>query len=408
MRIFSFRLPVVSRQLFYIFETFIVFLLLLTFVERVDILVLKRLGQVLSYPFLLVVTLCYWRQICSLLYKDWFLVGLTFIAIFSVGWSVYPEITAPNSRGLIRSTLFGVYFAMRYDVRDQLRLLAGVFACALLFSFLLAIAFPSVGVHTTGPHFGLWKGIFAHKNFLGRNMTLSAQIFLLLALYYRKWQIRCLLYTLFLLSIALVLLSRSTTALVAFLSVTPLLVAYKFLQRKYYKARVLASVSVLLTLITISSLAISSAELLLATQGKDLTFTGRSTLWNMLIQEYIPIRLFWGYGYRAFWPANSESINLGGWLPGHAHNSVLELLLALGLVGLSFYLLSLIPTLFRAFHNMFTAKSVLNFWYLQFVLILLIIDSMGMSSALDPVNLQWMLFVCTTFSLRKTRMKTKI
>jgi exopolysaccharide production protein ExoQ len=112
----------------------------------------------------------------------WVLVG---IALTSVLWSDVPDITLHHGVALIGTTAFGLYFAARYRMSEQRRLLGWALAIAAVLSLVFALALPSYGV-SSGIDAQGWRGISSHKNQLGSIMALSTMVFLFLALTSRK------------------------------------------------------------------------------------------------------------------------------------------------------------------------------------------------------------------------------
>jgi hypothetical protein len=66
----------------------------------------------------------------------WVLVG---IALASAIWTVAPDITLRRSLLLLGTTLFGIYLAMRYSLREQLQLLSWALGLVILLSIVFAI-----------------------------------------------------------------------------------------------------------------------------------------------------------------------------------------------------------------------------------------------------------------------------
>jgi O-antigen ligase len=67
--------------------------------------------------------------------------------------------------------------------------------------------------------------------------------------------------------------------------------------------------------------------------GRDLTFTGRTDLWNDLMSMAgSPMR---GYGYGSFWLGErmEKLWQMYWWHPNEAHNGFIEIYLELGIVG---------------------------------------------------------------------------
>lgn len=165
----------------------------------------------------------------------WLVVAIT---LASVLWSDVPMVTLGNSRHFLLMVSFGVYFAARYSLNEQLWLLAWMLGLSALLSIVFALALPTYGVMgTIGDsgqaisHAGAWRGIYEHKNALGRIMGMSAMIFLCLASSSRRD--RWVAWAGFGLSVGLILLSTSKSSLIILLTIVLILPLYKALRWNY-------------------------------------------------------------------------------------------------------------------------------------------------------------------------------
>ncbi|HEY9657793.1 MAG TPA: hypothetical protein V6C65_04955, partial [Allocoleopsis sp.] len=64
-----------------------------------------------------------WRRALYLLTKGKFIILLFLLALASNFWSTVPEVTHSRSIALVGTLLFALYFASRYTIRQQLRIL---------------------------------------------------------------------------------------------------------------------------------------------------------------------------------------------------------------------------------------------------------------------------------------------
>jgi O-antigen ligase len=298
----------------------------------------------------------WWRKVFHTASKEkllWILLGIVVVSVF---WSDAPITTLGSIRNLLPVILLGVYFAARYSLKEQLQLLAWMLGIAALLSVAFALALPSYGVMGIAPnskaealsHVGAWRGIYSHKNVLGRIMVLSAVVFLLLATNSHKY--RWLLWTGFGLSAGLILLSTSKTSLIIFLTLVFLLPLYKALRWNYSLA-VPFFITVVLTGGSVAILFLGNAEILLGAFGRDLTLTGRTELWAAVLEK-IWQRPWLGYGYFGFWRglegASTDVLECSPMEAPHSHNGLLDLWLDLGLLGLSVFILSFIAVCLRS------------------------------------------------------------
>lgn len=79
------------------------------------------------------------------------------------------------------------------------------------------------------------------------------------------------------------------------------------------------------------------------------SLTGRLPLWTQL-WEYVEQRPLIGFGYGGFWnvPRRDELKQRLEWVPGHAHNEALEVVLGVGFIGLALLALMAILAWWRA------------------------------------------------------------
>ena len=153
--------------------------------------------------------------------------------------------------------------------------------------------------------------------------------------------------------------------------------AFSFWTHRYRKlgdelTGVFALVSVFVGLMAVIAAFVSLAVIVDAL-GRDLTFTGRTDIWDGVL-PFIEDRLWYGYGHDALWTLETtESRALAravGFPPAHAHNSVLNTLAGIGLPGLILYFGLFISTLTAALRHV--RKSPIAAWVLSFCLLLLV------------------------------------
>ncbi|HEV2730515.1 MAG TPA: hypothetical protein VGV15_10840, partial [Terriglobales bacterium] len=100
------------------------------------------------------------------------LIVLAFV-FASVLWSQDRGLTTRRSVALVLTLVFGVYFASRFKLKEQFRLLALALAVCIVFSFVFELLGlnPSEGIPG-------WYGVFYQKNILGKAMVLSSLVFM--------------------------------------------------------------------------------------------------------------------------------------------------------------------------------------------------------------------------------------
>lgn len=284
-----------------------------------------------------------WRAI---LRSPW-LVILAVFAMTSAMWSIDPELSFRRGIAVLATTLMGVYLAARFDWIGALRLLAIVWFCLMAASLISGAIAPGFGVmHEIHP--GAWSGGWSEKNALGGHAARAAFLFAFLAWRdepFRKWWVGGLL-----ISLALVILSKSATALLgAMLGLGVLAAAWWMLKGRVWSlALAWGAISVIGLAVMIYAVA---PGLLLGVIGKDATLTGRTDIWVEL-GNAISEKPVLGYGYLAFWGLDSEPRywleKAVDWNAPSGHNGWLDLAISLGIVGVVIFAIDVAMSVWRA------------------------------------------------------------
>lgn len=325
----------------------------------------------------------------------WPIVGLAGLSFF---WSAMPGVSFASAVRLFLTTLFGLYIATRYTLKQQLQLLGWTFALIVTLSLIYAVLLPKYGI-MGGVHAGSWRGIYTHKNTLGRMMTLSSTVFTMLLLSDRKNRF---FLSIFLgLSILLLLLAQSTGALVNLLVMLSGIVAAQVLRAQYQWAVVLISSLLLIAGSISAGVWFNFQTLVVDVLGKDPTLTGRTPLWMASI-EMIKQRPWLGYGYEAFWKGldgpSADIWRTLKWPVPDAHNGFVELTLHLGLVGLIIFLVGYVINFARSLYRVRVTQGIPSIWPLSY-LTYVVTSNITEQSLLKPNTLFWVLYVATTITL---------
>lgn len=347
--------------------------------------------------------------------KDIWIWLLLVIVIASIFWTVEPDITKRRSILLVGTTLFGIYLAMRYNMRQQLELLAWTFGLIIVLSCLFAIFLPDYGVMSFqegGVHAGAWRGVMTHKNILGRIMVLSSMIFFFVALSKSITHpiYRWLPWIFYILSIVLIVLSTSKSSLIVFLVLTAIFPLYRTWRYRYNYLIPLMIVFILVVggtaILLFDNLDIIASEL-----GRDLTLTGRTDVWAVMLKLIIQRPLF-GYGFNAVWTGWDNDVTAYMWRRlqwecPYGHNGFMDLLIELGISGLAIFLLSYITTYIKAviwLRSTDFVEGVAPLIYLSF----LVIYNISESTLLATNSIFWILYVSTVFSVAIEKEKVKM
>ncbi|QKQ72545.1 O-antigen ligase [Nostoc sp. TCL240-02] len=356
--------------------------------------IIFRLLYTLTYIVSLSLIALRWKKVTYAFSKDkfiWLLIGVSALSIF---WSLDPDITVRRVIGLSGTTIFGLYLASRYTLKQQLNLCAYMLAVSIVMCLLFVIFLPQIGID---PAFNSWRGIFPSKNVLGKRFVLSAAIFLFLAITGKEN--RLVLWLGYITSGVLILLSQSATSLLNFIIITVAFIVYCRILHLEYKVFI-----PVMTFISTLSIAfyywfISQGDSILGLVGKDATLTGRAELWPVVL-EMIGKKPWLGYGYGVFWEKSSESsivLQTVQWDAPNAHNGFLDLWLSLGLLGFLVFIIGFVINLFKAIYLIRRNQTSESIWLLVY-LTFMILSNLTESTLLVQNSMEWVLYVAAILS----------
>ncbi|MEM7064911.1 MAG: O-antigen ligase [Cyanobacteria bacterium P01_B01_bin.77] len=357
----------------------------------------------LTYVIFFSLLVLRWKKVVYVFQQSPWVLLLFLFPPISLLWSVDPGITFQRSIAIVGSGLLGVYLASRFTLKQQLYLLALTCGIIVVLSGAYALLLPKYGI-MGGVHTGAWRGIYTHKNTLGKVMVLCATTFLLLLGSDKRLRVLAVLGLAA--SIILLVLSASKTAMINCL-VMVLVIGIIHVLRLYYKVMVVALVGIV-TVIGFGLLwtAVNAEDILLSL-GKDVTLTGRTDIWQFALSK-IQERPLLGYGYQAFWQGwGSEAQDAWlreGWRVPHAHNGFLDLALELGLIGLVCFLAIFVVTGMRRLRDVKVHVGSEHILPIV-VMVYLVMANLTESSLMKRNDLLWVLFVTTSLS---TPMVTEI
>jgi len=351
--------------------------------------------QVLIYGGVLLFCFIRWKELalqsCSL---TWILI-LMIIVLISTLWSQYHSLSLRRGLILSATTLFGVYFASRFSIAQQFRMLATAFGIIQILSIAFALFLPEYGLdHTL--HSGAWQGVFHQKNELGRNMVMASILFL----FGGDAINRVCRWLGVLLALSLLFMSHSVggigvlTVTLCCLSALPLL-----------RARLTVSVPILVTAFLIIGTAgvacyVNKSDVLALIHRSD-TLTGRTLIWGAVLPEMSQSPIL-GYGYDAFWlgsiGASGDVTASIGFAPKHAHNGFLDVWLELGALGFLTFAVSYLSQVRKALQRYRHDNSVFGTWPIAFLLMMLVYNTVE-SSLLRENSIIWVLYTANAINL---------
>jgi exopolysaccharide production protein ExoQ len=329
----------------------------------------------------------------------WILVG---IVVASHMWSDFPEVSQADGQTLLKTTLLGLYLASRFSFKELVQIMAWAFGLAVVISLLYTLAFRGAGIES-GTHSGAWRGPLTHKNPFARLMVISVLPPLLAALDLHIRRYRYFVFAVSGLAVALIVLSTSKTALVICITLVVLLPLYSALR---WSDGLAIPFFITMTLVggSLATWGVSNWDNLLIGLGRDPTLSGRTYIWEAVIDQ-IWKRPWFGYGYQAFWKEKGEAEYVWRavrFIVFQAHNGFINIGVELGLVGLSLFVLSLFFTYIRAIKWARLGKTSADLWPITYVTFL-IMYNYSENTNLEPTSLYWVLYVAVTLSLKNLR-----
>lgn len=282
----------------------------------------------------------YWRNVRQ---QPWLLVFLL-ICVLSPLWASNPTMSIVRTGIMVVGTAVAAYIGMRSSTEELLRYLWWFGAAVMLTSIVTALTDPLRGLdHAYGA--GVWRGMFWNKNHLGSLGALLGALFFLGLLGRRPGTVpdtRIWLALAYLGSLIMVYKSHSAAGylLLLIMHVVVLLcwlwIAYGTrLQRHHYL--LLAFVGAMLAVGILGNL-----EAIFRAFNKDITMTGRTSLWTYLIEEVVSRKPLLGYGFGSVWSDplfRAQAFGRLGFRPAIGDNGFLDVILGVGALGFSAFLL---------------------------------------------------------------------
>ncbi|WP_312947862.1 O-antigen ligase family protein [Agrobacterium sp.] len=245
-----------------------------------------------------------------------------------------------------------ILYRARYGGPQTLKVFAKFAIIAAFANIAYTVAFPQFAI-MRGSYDGMVKGLFYHKNGLGQFCAISFVCLISTTKHHffsysnliRLAAMACLL--------ALIVLTRSSTAVVLTMVGSGLVFWLKpihLIGSKAARVGVVATIFISL-FIVVPSIYLTVANTIAEAFGKDITFSGRTLIWEQLI-PLIHDRPLFGYGFAMFrQPEVMEQFVTGTWDARSTHNTYLELALNIGIPGAVAWVAFVIARMFTKLSN---------------------------------------------------------
>jgi O-antigen ligase len=263
----------------------------------------------------------------------------------------------PSKSGVGRfltMVIFAAYVASTYDSVQVVGFLTRGFAIAVLACLAVMILFPQLGLSVGGGAYAdAWRGAFIQKNALGAAMSLGVVVSGYS--YLVRANSRFFAGITFVGCLFLLVMSRSATGLMAAsLSLLVAAVGGAIQSKRVPVLRVFAFIGLGVMVLVLMLLPLGVIDISLHDLpkifGRSGTLTGRTDLWRA-VWAAIREKPLIGHGYGFWEQASVTRSNIwlaANWQAPHAHNTWLEALLQIGLIGAFLTAFVWLSAMFRA------------------------------------------------------------
>jgi O-antigen ligase len=321
------------------------------------------------------------------------------LSVASIAWSQDSEVSTRKVMSFLLSCLFGLYFAVRFHVKRQLRMVFLASSVLAIASLLLVVAAPRFAVDHA-QHAGAWQGVFSGKNGCAMVMVIG----LAAGIVYRPARTagRVARMAAMALFAFIIHMADSSGALVVAAVLWTSMPLLRHLARYEKKARAMLALLCICGAALLVFAGVEYLPLVLKVLHRDPTLTGRTDIWKAVFISIFKHPLL-GYGYGAFWLGlTGESANVVmavRWALPNAHNGFLDIWLSLGAAGLAFFCYAVLSACSQIWNMLLTEELRPNLWLVS-MLVLTLVYNFDESVLIASPNLMWTLFTSVLCGLQ--------
>lgn len=335
--------------------------------------------------------------------RNWLLGLFVFLALISALWSMGFAVSLFRATELLFATLIAAYIGIRYRPEQMIELLFWFGAIMLMLSITTVFAAPKTGTMYWAPHYGSWRGIYWYKNHLSSITALVNIVFLcrIVTAAEKRDSVGYLDGFFYLLSLVVLYFAESVTGHLLFILLHFFVVSAWLWIKFHHHLRPWHYYAISAAFIAVLTLTLSNLDFILALFNRSPTLTGRVDLWNYLLKDIIPQRLWWGHGFGALWTfesfreATKEQIGWGSQVL-ISDNGFLDILLHVGVIGFVIFLGILILACVRTFRYGLLHKSLTTFFPLL-IMFFALVGNIPFSLFAETEVFVWLLIVAALF-----------
>ena len=349
------------------------------------------------------------RRVASALLSPWWLILIALLFV-----SVSSALDPGQALRAVLFTVVGIFgvaavLTLPRGADAFSQVLAYVGLGVVGYCYLGLLIYPDIAIHPFDPfepeHVGSWRGLYSHKNIAGPVMACFS--FAGIYLFRRGWRIRG--GALF--AAAFLFLIQTNSKTTAGLGPIAILFAAgpTVLGLRGLTPFILVGSVVMAALLTLGIVFIEPIRALVLTAFPDLTYTGRTTIWEFAGQM-IAARPWSGYGLESFWTTRIVSDQLQpfdrAWDLGaivHGHNGYIDVALSSGLPGLVIAIIAFVLAPARDFaRTPLKRENVLLADFFMMIVLFTCLNACLESFFFRRADPVWLLFVFGVLGLRLT------
>ncbi|MFQ5823661.1 MAG: O-antigen ligase family protein [bacterium] len=325
-----------------------------------------------SFLLALVVLLTKWPKFIEILKVNWLLLLFLIYTLMSCLWSPVPFISFKRWFQFLGFVLIGMAAISRPSgVTQIVSVLLWITAASLVISLVVILIHPSKPFVMIE---GAWKGLYTHKNGLGAACALGFAAWLPALKQSLNKIVKRLALIIIIIALILLVGSRSVTALITSFAIFFVFLIISLQIPTSAKLLFLPVPFMILYLYLMNFLTISPLEYFLAISGRDITLTGRTELWTLIV-ESIKEHPLLGIGYNGFWVGKAGLSTLFlydlSWHQNQSHNGYLDIINELGFIGFGLFIVVLGLSVKRGFQFM-KRNQVAGITFLLIIITLLV------------------------------------
>lgn len=241
-------------------------------------------------------------------------------------------------------TLYGIYLSKKYTFEGCIKVLF-IFSFILLVINLICVVFFKWAISLDERYINSVQGIFEHRNVIGSYMIINIAVSLIYMTIWSSKKIKIISYINILGAAYLIYKTYSSTTIIVMLVMIALYLAFRYINFKVSPILV-TFIILIFNYILVNGLRVDGFinNFLMRTFNKDVTFTGRSYVWAIAL-NYIQMKPIWGYGFEGFFGDYIVYFPNEVTVISHSHNGLLQILIDLGIVGLTMFICIVYRTL---------------------------------------------------------------